>query len=102
MNEEAIRKVYENAKYRALVSRRRRLAWTLAAIVFLAYYGYVAAIAFDKALLGHSAFGGATTIGIPVGFAIILISLAVTGVYVWKANTAYDRLTREISEEVSQ
>lgn len=38
--------------YRQLVRRRSRLAWTLTAIMLVAYFGYVLLIAFDKDFLG--------------------------------------------------
>ena len=39
---------------------------------------------------------GSITIGIVLGAAIILISIALTGVYVMRANTDYDELTAAI------
>ena len=43
--------------------------------------------------------GGVTTIGILVGIGVILIAIVLTAIYVWKANTTFDDLTRELLEE---
>lgn len=77
-------------RYRALVARRNRFAWTLSIVVLVVYFGFVGLVAFDKPLLGASLSGGATSVGIPVGLGIILLSIALTGVYVRRANGEFD------------
>jgi len=39
-----------------------------------------------------------TTIGIPIGLAVIVLAFALTGIYVSKANSSYDVLIRKIVE----
>lgn len=67
--------------------------------MLLAYFGYIGLIAFDKSFLAVPIGAGVTSLGIPVGIGLILLSVLLTGVYVWRANGEYDRLTREIIEE---
>ena len=43
-----------------------------------------------------------TTIGIPIGMAVIVFSIVITGLYVRRANGEFDALTREIIEEATQ
>ncbi len=88
--------------YQVLVRRRRRLAWTLTAIMCAAYFGYILLIAFDKALLATPIAGGATTIGIPIGFGLILLGIALTGYYVRVANRDHDALLAEIVAEAGE
>lgn len=88
--------------YVALVRRRRRLAWTLSAIMLVAYFGYVLLIAFDKALLARPIAGGATTLGIPIGFGLILLGIALTAVYVRQANRDHDAALAELLEAVPE
>ena len=45
---------------------------------------------------------GVTTIGIPIGMAVIVFSIVITGLYVRRANGEFDRLTREIIEEATK
>jgi uncharacterized membrane protein (DUF485 family) len=43
-----------------------------------------------------------TSLGIPVGLGVIVLTIILTGVYVVRANGEFDRLTREIVEESGQ
>ena len=88
--------------YRLLVRRRRRLAWALTAIMCAAYFGYILLIAFDKPLLATPIAGGATTLGIPIGFGLILLGIALTGLYVRIANREHDVLLAEILAETGE
>ena len=82
--------VAADPRYGELVARRARLGWWLSAIIFTAFVGYLALIAFDKALLGTPIGTGVTSIGIPIGLGLILLAIALTGIYVVQANRHYD------------
>jgi uncharacterized membrane protein (DUF485 family) len=99
---ERIERVRAHPTYRRLVRRRRRLAWTLTAIMCIAYFGYVLLIAFDKPLLARPIGGGAMTVGIPIGFGLILLGIALTGLYVRIANHEHDALLAEILAETGE
>jgi uncharacterized membrane protein (DUF485 family) len=99
---ERIERVRAHPAYRQLVRRRRRLAWTLTAIMCVAYFGYILLIAFDKALLATPIAGGATTIGIPIGFGLILLGIALTAFYVRVANRDHDALLAQLLNEVPE
>lgn len=93
-------KIEADPRYRQLIRQRSRLGWLLAAIMLLAYFGFTAVIAFDKDLLAAPLGSGVTSVGIPVGFGLILLAIGLTGIYVARANGEFDRLTREIVAEV--
>lgn len=99
MDAELLARVRGNPKYAQLVRRRTRLAWTLTALILIAYYGYVGLIAFDKAALARPVGEGVMSIGIPVGLGLIVFTIVLTAIYVLRANSEFDRLTREIVEE---
>lgn len=82
--------VVADPRYHALVAARARLGWLLSIIIFTAFAGYLLLIAFDKALLGAPIGTGVTSIGIPVGLGLILLAIALTGVYVAHANRHHD------------
>jgi uncharacterized membrane protein (DUF485 family) len=86
-------------RYRALVRRRNRFAFLLTAIVLVVYFGFILIVAFDKPLLAMPIAGGATSLGIPIGLGIILLSVVLTGVYVRRANTDYDAALAAIVAE---
>jgi uncharacterized membrane protein (DUF485 family) len=104
MSEESARaeRVRAHPAYRMLVRRRRRLAWTLTAVMGAAYFGYILLIAFNKELLTTPIGGGATTLGIPIGFGLILLGIALTGLYVRIANREHDALLAELLADVAE
>ena len=97
-----IARIREHPKYRALVTKRRRLAWTLTAVMCVAYFGYVLLIAFDKPLLARPIAGGAISLGIPIGFGIILLGIFLTALYVRRANRDHDALLETVLDEVGE
>ncbi len=99
MDADLLAKIQANPKYQQLKNRRTRFGWSLTVVMLIAYFGYIGLIAFDKAFLGRPIGGGVTSLGIPVGIGLILLTVLLTGIYVWRANGEYDRLTREIIEE---
>ncbi len=99
MIDEATARILDNPKYQALRARRTRFGWILTACMLVAYYGYIALIAFDKQALARPIGEGVTSIGIPIGIGLIVFTVVITGIYVRRANTEFDRLTREIVEE---
>lgn len=101
-NDPRLKRVAENPKYKELIAKRTRFAWLLTAPMLVAYYGYVALIAFDKPFLAQPVGSGVMSLGIPVGFGLIVLSIVLTGVYVIRANGEFDRLTREIVEETER
>jgi len=93
-------KIRNNPKFRELVSKRTRFAWILSAIVLVMYFGFIALIAFDKALLAAPLGEGInTTVGFPLGVGVILSAVILTGIYVYRANGEFDELNRQIIEE---
>jgi uncharacterized membrane protein (DUF485 family) len=100
-NDQAAR-IAANPKYRELVSKRTRFAWVLTCAMLVAYFGYIALIAFDKALLARPFGHGTMSWGIPIGFGLIVFTVAITALYVWRANSEFDALTRQIVEEAGQ
>ena len=100
MTEEALARIEADPRYVELVRTRTRLAWLLTALMVTAFLGYILLIAFDKALLGAPIGAGVTSLGIPLGFGLILFTILLTAVYVWRANGAFDRLTAAIVAEV--
>lgn len=93
-----IERVQNDPLFLELVRRRSRLAWSLTALMIAVYFGFVLTVAFHKELLGQSLFGGVTTVGIPVGISVILAAFILTGIYVSRANTTFDEMTKEIIE----
>ena len=102
MSDPMVERIQRNPKYQQLKRTRSRYGWTLAILMLVVYYGYIGLIAFDKEFLAKPMGAGVTTIGIPIGMAVIVFSIVITGLYVRRANGEFDRLTREIIEEATE
>lgn len=102
MTDPVVERIQRDPKYQKLTSTRNRFGWTLAILMLVVYYGYIGLIAFDKEFLAKPMGAGVTTIGIPIGMAVIVFSIVITGLYVRRANGEFDRLTREIIEEATK
>jgi uncharacterized membrane protein (DUF485 family) len=92
-------RVKADPKFQELVSKRSFFAWTLALLMVVIYFGFVLTIAFHKELLGQSLMGGVTTVGIPVGLGVIVSAFVLTGIYVARANSGFDEMTKQIVEK---
>ena len=102
MQDPVVARIEANPKYQALKRKRGGFGWLLTILMLLAYYGFIGLIAFDKEFLAKPMGAGVTTIGIPIGMAVIVFSIVITGLYVRRANGEFDRLTREIIEEATK
>ena len=91
-------KIKQDPNYQELVRRRSSLGWTLSLIMFVIYFGFILLVAFAPKFLGIRLGAGVTTIGIPIGLFVIVSAFVLTGIYVSKANSAYDALIRRIVE----
>ena len=102
MTDPVVAKIEANPKYHALRRKRAGFGWQLTALMMLVYYGYIALIAFNKPFLAQPIGAGVTTLGIPIGLGVIVFTIVLTGIYVRRANSEYDRLTAEILREAAQ
>jgi uncharacterized membrane protein (DUF485 family) len=94
-----IQAIKSDPTFQALVSKRTRFSWALTTAMLAIYFGFIGVVAFVPQWLG-TFVSGATTIGIPVGLAVIAAAFALTGLYVYRANSEFDRMTRQIIEKV--
>ena len=102
MSDPVIEKIKSHPKYAQLKSQRNSFGWTLSILMLVVYYGYIALIAFDKAFLAQPIGPGVTTLGIPLGMGVIIFTIVITGIYVARANSEYDALTKDILEDATK
>lgn len=88
----------ESSEFKSLVVKRGTVSIVLLLLLFVCYYGFVLLIGFDKSFLAQklSETGAATTLGIPLGVAVILAAWLLTVIYVVWANTIYDPEVRRL------
>lgn len=102
MTDTVVTKIQRNPKYLELRRKRNRLGLLLTVLMLVVYYGYIALIAFDKSFLAQPLGAGVTTLGIPIAMGVIVFSVLITGFYVRRANSEYDKLTQDILKDAAQ
>jgi uncharacterized membrane protein (DUF485 family) len=102
MENDLTSRILRDPNYQALKSKRSRFGWWLAAAMMVVYYGFILLVAFDKPFLATRLGSGVMTIGMPIGLAVIVFTIVITGIYVHRANGEYDRLTDAIAKAALQ
>jgi uncharacterized membrane protein (DUF485 family) len=95
MDAATLARIQRDPNYIELVRARKSFGWTLTIIMLAIYYGYIALVAFFPDVIATKV-AGSITIGLFLGAALIVISIALTGIYVLRANSQYDDLTKAI------
>lgn len=91
-------RIARDPNYQKLRSRRNRLGWTLTLLMMIVYYGFIVLVAFDKPFLAQRMGEGVMTLGIPIGFGVIVFTILITYYYVRRANAEFDSLTEAIAK----
>jgi len=92
--------VLRSPRFQELVRQRTRFAWTLSIAMLVIYFGFILLVAFAKPLLATKIGDGVTSLGIILGLGVILSAFVLTGIYVQRANSRFDELTRRLTREL--
>ncbi len=96
MDADLTTRIANDPRYQELKTKRSRFGWWLTLAMMVVYYGFILLVAFDKPFLATRLGEGVTTIGMPLGFGIIVFTIVITGIYVRRANRQYDALTEQV------
>jgi len=99
MDIELAKRIARDPNYQKLRAKRNRLGWTLTWLMMFVYYGFIFLVAFDKSLVSRRLGDGVMTLGIPLGFGVIVFTVVITAYYVRRANSEFDGLTAAIAKE---
>ena len=102
MDDKFAQRIAALPQYRELIAKRSSFGWWLTLAGMLAYYGFILLVAFNKPLLAQKVGSGVTTLGMPIGVAVIVFTIIITWVYVRRANTEFDALTEQIVKEAAK
>ena len=102
MNDDLVQRIASNPHYLELKAKRSSFGWWLTLAMMVVYYGFILLVAFNKEFLSQRMGEGVMTIGIPIGFGVIVFTVIITTIYVRRANSEYDDLTEEIKKAVSK
>ncbi|MFV0280507.1 MAG: DUF485 domain-containing protein, partial [Rhodoblastus sp.] len=92
-------RIAADPNYQKLRPQRSSFGWRLTIAMLVVYYGFILLIAFSKDLLAIRLGEGVMTLGIPIGFGVILFTILITGIYVRRANSEFDDLTEKVKRE---
>ena len=100
MDIELARKIAGNPAYQELKAKRSSFGWWLTLMMMIVYYGFILLVAFKKDFLAQRMGEGVMTIGMPIGVAVIVFTIVITGIYVRRANSEFDALSDKITKGV--
>ena len=93
-------RVIQSPRFQELVRQRTKFAWTLTIVMLVIYFGFILLVAFAKPLLAIKVGDGVTSLGILLGLGVIIAAFVLTGIYVYRANSEFDELTRNLTREL--
>ena len=99
MSSEMYNRIRENPKFKELVSKRERLAWTLTGIVLVLFFGLFMTVAFNPSILAIRLGESYVTTGLLFGLFQFILFWVLTAVYVTRANSDFDALTEQLLRE---
>ena len=93
-------KIASHPKYQELKAKRTRFGWWLTLAMMVVYYGFILLVAFNKEFLSQRLGDGVMTVGIPIGFGVIVFTILITAYYVNRANSEFDDLADAVVKAV--
>ena len=100
MDDNLTQRILNNPQYQELKAKRSRFGWWLTLAMMVVYYGFIVLVAFNKEFLSQKLGAGVMTVGIPVGFGVIVFTIVITAIYVKRANTEFDELSAAVTKAV--
>jgi len=99
MELDMVTRITNDPNYRELRAKRNSIGWWLTASMMVVYYGFILLVAFNKPFVSQRLGDGVMTLGIPLGFGVIVFTVIITVIYVRRANSEFDDLTAAIAKE---
>lgn len=100
MEDDLVQRIARNPKYQELKAKRTSYGWWLTLAMMVVYYGFILLVAFNKPFLSQRLGAGVMTVGVPLGFGVIVFTIVITAIYVKRANKEFDDLTAEVTKAV--
>lgn len=96
-------RVLAHPKFQQMARQKSILGWSFSALMMLVYVSFILVIGISPQTLAAKVNpNGVTTWGIYVGIFVIVFSFVITAIYVHIANGKFDKMTREVVDEVMQ
>ncbi len=100
--QDVLDRVTKNPKFHEFIAMRSRYSIIMAIVSAAIYYGFILLVAFDKELLAKKVGAGVTSLGVPLGVGVIVITIVLTWIYVRRANSEFDATNEAIIKEAQK
>ncbi|WP_345992002.1 DUF485 domain-containing protein [Sulfurimonas sp. HSL-1716] len=101
MKKELVDQIKNDPNYKELVAKRGSFSLKLTMAMLVVYFAFILTIAFDPSLLAVPlSSDSVTTVGIPIGMAVIVFAFILTGIYTKRANGEFDDLSNKIKNSI--
>ena len=100
MDADLATRIAQHPKYIELKAKRTRFGWWLTLAMMVVYYGFILLVAFNKPFLATRIGDGVMTLGMPIGFGVIVFTVVITAYYVQRANGEFDDLADAVAKAV--
>lgn len=91
------KKIRSDPDFLSLIKLRKKISWILTIIIISCYFTFITIIAFAPNIFSQRIFPDSViTLGIIIGLLIILLSIFLTGIYVYIANKKLDEINNKV------
>ena len=94
-------RVRANPSFVELEAKRGRFSRVLWLAMMVIYFGFILIVAFRPDIT-QIEVGRGVTLAFPLGLAVIVSAIAITAIYVGRANGEFDRLTSRVKADVTK
>ena len=96
------KQIRKNPDFIELIKLRKKISWSLPAIVVFCYFTFIIIIAFAPDIFSIKIIDDSViTLGIVIGLLVILLSIFLTGIYVYISNKKLEEKNLKILQKIS-
>jgi uncharacterized membrane protein (DUF485 family) len=96
MDATEVARIRNDPAFQELERKRSNFSWSLTILMLVIYLGFIFLVAFDHEIVAKQIGEGPLTLAFPLGLGVIVAAVVLTGIYVARANSEFDRLTAEV------
>ena len=96
---ERLHEILADPAFCELASARAKMRWGLSIMTLIMFFGFIVLISTAREALGTHFGGSVIPLGLVLGLAMIAAVVMLTGFYVYRSNSRFDRLSLALQEE---
>lgn len=103
MDQNVADRVLNNPEFQKMARQKSIMGWSFSIIMFAIYVAFILFIGVSPETFGTPvAAGMVTTWGIYIGLFVILFAIAITGIYVHRANGVFEKTTQRVIRQIEE